>query len=974
MKLLHFNRKRLLRAIHAAALALMILAAREARAQTATSDGNGNVTISGSGTGYVYNGTSPTLTPGGTLSVTSGSTITDSGSARAVIILSESANINNAGNLTSNSSALNGTVSAIYTTGGSQATTITNSGTLSGVSVSNNFNSAGIYYDDGLLTSSPITISNSGSISASGAAEGSNAIYVNSGGDVTVTNTSSGILSSSNTQHGYVINVNEGATGSVVNEGSITGQGVYAGAIQVAVNGDLSIANSGTLIGQATTRSGYGIEAYSYGANVSVTNSGTITASSAGTPSFIYAQDIFAYTPTGNATITNSAPLSAISTGGTVSGLYILDGSGNASVTNTGSLYTKGPGVTIGIGTQSGSYDTGTFSILNAAPLTAISTSSGYAAGIYADTAGDIAVQSSGAISATTVGGSAYGVAAITSGGNATISNGSAITSASTGGDAYGLYASASGTASISNSASVTANSSSNASTASGIYASGGAVDITNGGDARGIDTSGGTGYGIQAGGGGPILVTNTGTATGTTVGIYTTSAARVNNMGLASGGSYSIDVASGSTVNLIGASPVQGIIKGGPDDRSTSLLNFQIVVAGNLAAAQAELNAAIADYDQSLTVAAKGPGDDVTSSVVTINGIGYQWQDFAGIADNLISYAEIPGFNGLGAAIDNFNASSPQGAAILAALANLPISQLPNALAQLSPQSLQVLRNIAFDNASFTAANVNDHLANLRDGLTGFDSSGFTVNAPGVDPLLTQVRSHLLAWNPAPETAGLLSDSPAALFGGDAKEMAPLVSTKPVDPWSTFISGSVILANLDNTFSNTGDADYTTGSVMAGADYRFDEHFTAGVLFDYSHTGADLDGNSSRATVDTYMPGVYGSYVNGPWYANGLFAYGFNRNKETRNVDIPGIAGGDSAAADGGQVTTDLTGGYEFKSGAFKYGPVAMLQYVHLHVDSFNESGATALTVGSEGDDSLRTQLGVEGRYSRLAPPATAR
>jgi outer membrane autotransporter protein len=260
----------------------------------------------------------------------------------------------------------------------------------------------------------------------------------------------------------------------------------------------------------------------------------------------------------------------------------------------------------------------------------------------------------------------------------------------------------------------------------------------------------------------------------------------------------------------------------------------------------------------------------------------------------------------------------------------------------------------------------LDDHLANLRDGLTGFDTSGFSANAPGVDPLLSSVRSHLLAWNPAQDAPGLVSDSPAALFGGgDAKEMKPAVNTQPVDRWSTFISGSVILASLDNTFSNTGDAGYTTGSVMAGADYRLDDHFTAGVLFDYSHTGADLDGNSSRATVDSYLPGVYGSYVNGPWYANALAAYGFNRDKETRNVDIPGIAGGDHAAADGGQVSTNLTGGYECQSGPFKFGPVATLQYVHLHVDSFNESGPSALTVGSQDDDSLRTELGFEGRYS---------
>jgi len=46
--------------------------------------------------------------------------------------------------------------------------------------------------------------------------------------------------------------------------------------------------------------------------------------------------------------------------------------------------------------------------------------------------------------------------------------------------------------------------------------------------------------------------------------------------------------------------------------------------------------------------------------------------------------------------------------------------------------------------------------------------------------------------------------------------------------------------------------------------------------------------------------------------------------------------------------------------------GPLAGLQYVHLNVDGFNETGAGAanLAVGSQDADSLRSRIGVHAEY----------
>jgi outer membrane autotransporter protein len=288
-----------------------------------------------------------------------------------------------------------------------------------------------------------------------------------------------------------------------------------------------------------------------------------------------------------------------------------------------------------------------------------------------------------------------------------------------------------------------------------------------------------------------------------------------------------------------------------------------------------------------------------------------------------------------------------------LGGLANDPTS-LGQALDQLSPQSLQIFRHIAFDNATFNTLDVNNHLANLRDGLTGFDSSQLSVNDPGLSAGASRIKNRL--HDP--------KDMRDPKEMDDTKEMtAPLTYAEP-DRWSTFIVGDVVLAQLDHD-QDLSHQDYTTGGVMLGTDYRVDQHWTVGGLLSYNHTDATLDHIGSSATVDTYSIGLYGSYVDGPWYGNALVTYGFNSYTEDRNIAIGDFTGTNHGAPQGNQYTASLTGGYEFQTGHFKYGPIAGIQYVNLGINSFTEDGPTALNVQSQSDDSFRSQLGFEARYA---------
>ncbi len=293
-------------------------------------------------------------------------------------------------------------------------------------------------------------------------------------------------------------------------------------------------------------------------------------------------------------------------------------------------------------------------------------------------------------------------------------------------------------------------------------------------------------------------------------------------------------------------------------------------------------------------------------------------------------------------------------------------IGSLGDALDQISPQSLQVFRHVAFDNQTFSSQLLNDHLANLRDGLTGFDGSHLQVTDSSLMPTLSQINSRLLAWNPV-LNQHLVSDTGdpvlAGVDMGDGKAIkAP--SGTPTDRWSTFVAGNVILADLNHD-QDLAHQDYTSESITVGADYRIDDHFTVGAMFGYAHTDATLDHIGSTATVDSYSPGVYASYVDGGWYGNGLFAYNYNSYTENRNIQIGALNGTNVGTPEGNQFDANLTGGYEFHRGNWKFGPMASLQYVNLGINSFSEQGPTALNVQSQSDQSLRSQLGIEARYS---------
>jgi fibronectin-binding autotransporter adhesin len=302
--------------------------------------------------------------------------------------------------------------------------------------------------------------------------------------------------------------------------------------------------------------------------------------------------------------------------------------------------------------------------------------------------------------------------------------------------------------------------------------------------------------------------------------------------------------------------------------------------------------------------------------------------------------------------------------------------SLLPDAFSQLSPEKFaNFVRSTTFDNLAFTTQEMDIYFDSQRAIDGNFissngqiDSSNLTVAGSDVDPNLAQVSSRLLAWTPAPVAHGLLSDVPDPVLGGvelrDAKEMK---AAAPVQdhPISTFIMGNVVLGQ-NFSQEDLAHSDTTSGQVQIGADYRITPHLRVGALFGYSHTDADLDNNNSKATIDSYAPGVYASFADQGWYVNAVGTYGFNSYTEDRSVAFGEIAGVAHGAPSGDQIVGNLDGGYDFHVSNWTLGPTLGLQYAHLDVDSYMEDGLDPadLSVAKQEADSLRSRLGGHVSY----------
>jgi fibronectin-binding autotransporter adhesin len=158
--------------------------------------------------------------------------------------------------------------------------------------------------------------------------------------------------------------------------------------------------------------------------------------------------------------------------------------------------------------------------------------------------------------------------------------------------------------------------------------------------------------------------------------------------------------------------------------------------------------------------------------------------------------------------------------------------------------------------------------------------------------------------------------------------------------------------------------------------DGKVGDHGVLGALFAYDNSSVTLGGDGSHATIESYSGGLYGSYHEDGFYVNALGAYTRNDYNTNRNISISGFGATADGSTNGDQATANIDGGYDWNAtNRLSVGPLAGLQYVHLGVDGFNESGAgpADLALGSQNMNSLQTRLGAHANYHLASTPTSS-
>jgi len=279
-----------------------------------------------------------------------------------------------------------------------------------------------------------------------------------------------------------------------------------------------------------------------------------------------------------------------------------------------------------------------------------------------------------------------------------------------------------------------------------------------------------------------------------------------------------------------------------------------------------------------------------------------------------------------------------PKAAALVAILNAQPVRYLTRELDAISPAGLSSMYEVSFASANIQQNNLENRMADIRSGATGF-ASGLNVS----NDTLTRGydgKNYI-------ETSKDKNPYPAPIPAGSRL--------------GVFVSGNGDFVNVGRD-SNARGYDFTTGGVTVGADYRVSDNFAVGAAFGYANANTSLD-NRGSVNVNSGKGGVYATLFNnsGGFYLDTYAGGGYN-SYDTRRKALFGDATG---ATEGGEFNTFLSAGYDIHVAGLTIGPIASIQYSYVEFNQFTERGSDApLRIVSQNQTSLRTNTGLKLAY----------
>jgi outer membrane autotransporter protein len=154
-------------------------------------------------------------------------------------------------------------------------------------------------------------------------------------------------------------------------------------------------------------------------------------------------------------------------------------------------------------------------------------------------------------------------------------------------------------------------------------------------------------------------------------------------------------------------------------------------------------------------------------------------------------------------------------------------------------------------------------------------------------------------------------------------------------------------------------------GGLLFGADRTIGERWRAGGAFTYTNTAVNNTDNSAGDSTRINGYGVlgYASYSGDPWYVNLSAGATLQRYNSTRVVSFEGYSGQAQGQYNGEQYAARAEFGYPLALGSATLTPLASLAYSYLHQGAYTETGGngSALAVDATHTTSVRSALGAK-------------
>ena len=298
---------------------------------------------------------------------------------------------------------------------------------------------------------------------------------------------------------------------------------------------------------------------------------------------------------------------------------------------------------------------------------------------------------------------------------------------------------------------------------------------------------------------------------------------------------------------------------------------------------------------------------------------------------------ATTPNESAVAKALDSA-AGDPRAAPLFAFLNSQPLANLSHDLSLIAPTQISSVNATAASVGKVQISNVDQRMANIRGGSTGFSATGFSLNGGSTN----------------------VGDGFAGPTGPEGKSGPPVFAPTPENRWGVFVTGLGEFTNVDST-PNAAGYDVNTGGFTLGIDYRLSPNFAIGLTAGYAHTSVGLDGGGN---IDV-NGGKFGLYAT--LFGNGLYldtaVSGGPSGYNTHRTALQGTASGNTNGADFDFLVAT---GYNWTRGNLTIGPTASFQYGYIGLNSFTETGSLApMKFPDQNTESERTAFGAQASYN---------